>query len=1317
MASQQAAAPAPISAREYDASVYAFLRNVPTLEESGDGWKGWKFRMQRAAASGGVTGHLEGTTARPTDPAALVVWEHDDARAMNYLVAKLSDSLAGQLHGLSTAEAWTWLCSRFELSGRESIQSILAALRSLKAKNLDAMGKFLDEHEEVLSRAREVDFALVRDAAAGATAAQTKEASNLHYVYSDFILEGLPPTADWKAWAAVYRTSDSSTFAPREVLDKVRAEYNRLRANATANSGGLILANGNNADSSATAAVTRTSGKKSSNSNQQNAQRKKCKHCKKESPNHAPEKCWQNPRNPDNRLDKSNSNSGNSNKSSSSSNDKNDKDKKDSSKPVSLAAATIAASIEEIPDDEYSFPSEWYLDTCATSHVVTDRSKFVTYEPMRIPVSTASGPALEGVGRGTVELEVKTRDGQHVVTLLEAVHVPHSAFNLVSGTRFQKAGFRVIFDKGDDFRIVTSDDFVVLEGTTGRLGLPEIAVVDQVLLVLATPQEERLKLVEQAHLQHGHPSKAAMRDMLRLGEVKGFTTTDLDSYFNKSCAVCRAAKATKLSFPIIERQATKPLQRLHSDLAGPFPFSSFGGAKYFIIVRDEASGWVDGEPLRDKTEVPEAFKKVYFRMRAEFESSKIGIAESTTLQTDNGSEFTSRAFETFLNEQGISRRLSIPYTPQQNGLSERTVRTVKEKITTCLIQARLPKAYWAEIFYFALFLIDNLPYSPNNGETPYHYLHHHRNPFFSGAVVPVIGQEVWVHDPDAGLFDEKAYRAIFLGVGVFRGTKGFRVQRVEDKGNAKVQWSRNVQSSPGDYHRAEVDDEDDFSWTIEGEEEGPASVDEEMPARAPQQVQQPPPGASEERRISTPPSDIGSGGPRRGSRERKQATWKTRHWEFRAGAVIVAVNIASEPQEPDEAAIIAAPVAAASKEAFSIAGRPKPEQPALTKDALSSIYATEWRAGMDDEWEGFQKQDVVGDLVPRQEGMKILGTRWHHTTRVFPEDEKAQLKSRLVVQGVKTIPFLSSFGPTFTPLPRWDVVAIFFVLATRLKLPVFITDFAKAYLGAKVASGGEPVFVKQPPGYEVPGRESDVYELRRAAYGLPQSGRAFHLRVKTKLDELNFVSISDDVTLYVGRRKGDYVLFILYVDDGLIAGKKDVVEDVTGQLQEEFDVTFKGAVNGRTFLGRDIDFDQDSGKTVVRVTSQIAKALKLHGFEDAKVVHMPIQPGIVYKSYDGSAIRPREYLSAVGSLLFIATTRPDIQFAVGIASRFSSNPGPKHWDLVKRIFAYLKATTMVGLSIGADRSSGGELVAYVDTDHAGDIESRRSTTGVAIQLD
>ncbi|GAA6021195.1 hypothetical protein JCM8202_001892 [Rhodotorula sphaerocarpa] len=1046
---------------------------------------------------------------------------------MNYLVARLSDTLAGQ--------------------------SILSALRSLRAQNLNGVGKFLDDHEEILSRAREVGFSLVRDIAATATPAQRSEASNLHYVYSDFIFEGLPSSANWKAWAAVYCTSETSTFSPREILDRIHAEYYRLRANQTASTGGLLLANNHHGDNSMTAAITRTSGRDSGN--QQGLSRRKCQFCKRDSPNHTPEKCWKNPKVPDNRLGNSGSSaSGNSNQKSSLS----------------------SLNYEKVPD-----------------RVVP-----------RMPVSTAAGPSLTGIGRGNVEIELET------------------------------ATMSLLFLRPSTFRIRPSISSPQPASRKPALRSPsmETATSPSARTVTSSSKARSAALVSRRS-----PSPTL--------------------FLSCSLPLPPSRQDDEGVVPIIERQATKPLQRLHSDLPGPFPFLSFGGAKYFVIVCDKASGWIDNEPLRDKTEVPEAFMKVFFRMRAEFKSSKVGISESTTLQTDNGTEYSSRTFATFLAEQGITRRLSIPYTPQQNGLSERSVRTVKEKITTCLIQARLPKAYRAEMFYYALFVIDKLPYSPNGGETPYHFLHHRRNPFFSGAVVPVVGQEVWVHDPDAGVFDEKARRAIFLGIGVFRGTKGFRVQDVNDKGSARMFWSRNVQSSPGDLiRRSDFDDEDDFSW-----------VEEEATLNLPLA-----------RRSSSRTSQ---------DAERGSASKPT----GRAGAVIVAVNIANEPQDSRDAAILAAPVAAASKEAFSHAGRPTSQQPASTKDALSSIYLTDWRKGM--EKSGTASLSRTSSATSKAH-MKILGIRWHHTARVFPEEEKAQLKSRLVVQGIKTIPFLSSFGPTFTLLSRWDVVAIFFVLATRLKLPVVITDFAKAYLGAKVATGGEPVFVKQPPGYEVPGREDKVYELRRAAYG----------------------GFRNDVTLYVGCRAGDYVLFILYVNDGLIAGKKDLVEDVVGELQGEFDVTFKGSVHGRIFLGRDIEYDHNRGLVVVKVTSQIRKALKMHGFEDVKPVHMPIQPGIVYKTNTGAPVRTRDFLCRrIASFHRDNSTRPPLRRRR--RESFLDESRAEALGSIKRIFAYLKATAEVGLSLSTGQSSGGGLTAYVDADHAGDVESRRSTTGVVIQLD
>ena len=178
-----------------------------------------------------------------------------------------------------------------------------------------------------------------------------------------------------------------------------------------------------------------------------------------------------------------------------------------------------------------------------------------------------------------------------------------------------------------------------------------------------------------------------------------------------------------------------------------------------------------------------------------------------------------------------------------------------------------------------------------------------------------------------------------------------------------------------------------------------------------------------------------------------------------------------------------------------------------------------------------------------------------------------------------------------------------------------------------------------------------------------------------------------------------------------------LVENLMGDVSDEFDVEFKGAVDGRTFLGREVEHDPESGRLVVRVKAQIAKALKKHDLEDLKPLHLPIQPDARYVEHVGDAVRKDEYLSAVGSLIFIATTRPDVQFAVGIASRFSSCPGHEHWALVTRIFAYLSVTRNVGLSVGLDRSDGSGLLAYVDADHAGNVGSRRSTTGVAVFLD
>ncbi len=66
------------------------------------------------------------------------------------------------------------------------------------------------------------------------------------------------------------------------------------------------------------------------------------------------------------------------------------------------------------------------------------------------------------------------------------------------------------------------------------------------------------------------------------------------------------------------------------------------------------------------------------------------------LRTDNGGEYTSTQFEQYLKAEGVRHELTIPKTPEQNGVAERMNRTLTEFIRSMLIDARLLQKFWAE---------------------------------------------------------------------------------------------------------------------------------------------------------------------------------------------------------------------------------------------------------------------------------------------------------------------------------------------------------------------------------------------------------------------------------------------------------------------------------------------------------------------------------------------------------------------------------------------------------------------------------------------
>ena len=125
--------------------------------------------------------------------------------------------------------------------------------------------------------------------------------------------------------------------------------------------------------------------------------------------------------------------------------------------------------------------------------------------------------------------------------------------------------------------------------------------------------------------------------------------------------------------------------------------------------------------------------------------------------------------------------------------------------------------------------------------------------------------------------------------------------------------------------------------------------------------------------------------------------------------------------------------------------------------------------------------------------------------------------------------------------------------------------------------------------------------------------------------------------------------------------------------------------------------------------------------QDSKPVKVPIPVGVRLSAEQCPKTQEEEedmscvpYASAVGSLMYaMVCTRPDIAHAVGVLSRFMSNPRKEHWTTVKRVLRYLCGTSDYVLWYqGIPRFDKVlNICGFVDADWAGDLDQRISTSG------
>jgi hypothetical protein len=120
--------------------------------------------------------------------------------------------------------------------------------------------------------------------------------------------------------------------------------------------------------------------------------------------------------------------------------------------------------------------------------------------------------------------------------------------------------------------------------------------------------------------------------------------------------------------------------------------------------------------------------------------------------------------------------------------------------------------------------------------------------------------------------------------------------------------------------------------------------------------------------------------------------------------------------------------------------------------------------------------------------------------------------------------------------------------------------------------------------------------------------------------------------------------------------------------------------------------------------------LKRFGIKDAKPAKTPMGTDRhLDLNKGGKSVDQRAYWSMIGSLLYLCASRPDIMLSVCMCARFQFDPKEYHLVVVKQILRYLVSTPCFG--IWYPKGSTFDLIRYLDSDYAGCMVYRKSTSG------
>jgi len=208
-------------------------------------------------------------------------------------------------------------------------------------------------------------------------------------------------------------------------------------------------------------------------------------------------------------------------------------------------------------------------------------------------------------------------------------------------------------------------------------------------------------------------------------------------------------------------------------------------------------------------------------------------------------------------------------------------------------------------------------------------------------------------------------------------------------------------------------------------------------------------------------------------------------------------------------------------------------EPECFREVMESEEKRKWLDAMKDEMKSLHDNHTF-DLVKLPKGKGALDNTWIYRVKHESNSTSPRYKARLVVKGYSQRKGVD-FNEIFSPMVKMSSIRTMLSLTSTLDLEVEQMDVKTAFFHGDLE---EEIYMKQPDGFHVEGKEYSMCRLRKSLYGLKQALRQWYKKFESVLFEQGYRKTTSDHCVFIRKfSDDDFIIMLLYVDDMFIVGK------------------------------------------------------------------------------------------------------------------------------------------------------------------------------------